>query len=95
MVLFDDGEVWKVYQRGVASTVAWEQELTARVEIADWYDKEIELCADYRPKGIVRPEQVWQIFADIENVTLQNARFIAYARNMVDEQRQQDFQRRF
>lgn len=80
---------------GLTSTAAWEQELTARVKTADRYDREIELNADYRPKNIVRPEQVWQVFADIEKVTTQNAAYVAYAQNLVDELWEWDFQRRF
>ncbi len=68
--------------KGAATTtVAWERELTARVKTAARYDREIELCADYRPKDIVRPEQVWQALADIEKVTPQNAAYVAYAQN--------------
>lgn len=77
------------------SVIAWEKELAARVKTVDRYDREIELCADYRPKDIVWPEQVWQVFADIEKMTLKNAAYIAYAQNLVNEQREQDFQRRF
>lgn len=66
--------------RGVISTVVWERELTARVKTVDRYDREIELCADCRPKDILRSEQVWQVLADIEKVTLQNATFISYAK---------------
>ncbi|MCM1325829.1 MAG: 1-acyl-sn-glycerol-3-phosphate acyltransferase [Bacteroidales bacterium] len=80
---------------GISSTIAWEQELMARVKTADRYDQEIELCADYRPKDIVSPEQVWQVFAEIEEVTPQNAEYVAYARRLLEELRQQDFQRRF
>lgn len=82
--------------RGAASsTAAWEQELVERVRTATRYDKEIELCADYRPKDIVRPEQVWKTLADIEKVTPQNAAYVAYAQNLIDELRKCDFQRRF
>ncbi len=77
------------------STAAWERELTARVKTVDRYDREIELCADYRPKDIVRPEQVWQALADIEKVTLQNAAYVAYAQNLMSELQEKDFQRRF
>lgn len=84
-----------VLNGAVTSGSAWEQELSARVKTADRYDKEIELCADYRPKDIVRPEQVWQTLADIEKVTLKNATYIAYAQNLMDELQKQDFQRRF
>ena len=80
---------------GMTSTVVWERELTARVRTADRYDREIELCADYRPRDIIRPQQVWEGIAGIDKVTPQNAAYVAYAQNLLKELRQQDFQRRF
>lgn len=79
----------------ISSAAAWERELTARVQTLDRYDRGIELCADYCPKEIVRPEQVWQEIAEIERVTPKNAAFVAYAGRLLEELRQQDFQRRF
>lgn len=71
--------------RRFSSIAVWERELSERVKIVNCYDGEIELCADYRLKDIVRPNQVWQSFADIERVTPQNAAYIACACNLVKE----------
>lgn len=47
-------------KRGAESSVeVWEQQLIDRVKIAARYDMEIELCADYRPKWKVSPQEVW------------------------------------
>ncbi len=78
-----------------SSIKAWEKELTDRVKTADRYDKDIELCADYRPQTIVRPELVWKEIANIEKITSKNASWVAYAQDLMDELQRQDFQRRF
>lgn len=81
---------------GEESTIkAWEKELTARVQTLDKYDKDIELCTDYRPHNIVRPEVVWKNLANIEKITSKNSPYVAYAQNLMDELKKQDFQRRF
>lgn len=77
------------------ATRAWEQHLIERVATADRYDTEIELCADYRPKGILRPEEVWKAVADIEHLTLENANDVLYAKELVQSAAKNDFQRRF
>ena len=44
---------------------AWENYMEMHTGCVKYYDREIELCADYRPKQIVRPEdvgKVWRIF---------------------------------
>ena len=60
-----------------------------------YYDKEIELCADYRPKKNICPEDVWQSVADIQNIQISNATHVQYARELVAREKRQDFQRRF
>lgn len=77
------------------SDAAWEEELYERVKTAAGYDVEIERNADYRPKTIVRPEQVWETVANIRTITPENAAYVAYAQNLVAEKKRQDFQRRF
>lgn len=74
---------------------AWEKNLRGRLGLIDRYDKEIELSADYRPKDIIRPETVWAGVASIDHITPQNAAHVAYAVNLVEELRRQDYQRRF
>lgn len=50
----------KLLEDFVSPAEMWEESLIARVKTAARYDKNIELCADYRPKDIARPEQVWK-----------------------------------
>lgn len=56
-----------------------------------YYDLEIELCADYRPKDIIRPENVWQSVADIQNVYAGNASHVQYARTLVAREKMPGF----
>ena len=60
-----------------------------------YYDKEIELCADYRPKQIARPEDVWQSVANIQNIYAANVSHVKYACELVTREKHRDFQRRF
>lgn len=73
---------------------AWETHLSARVKTADRYDREIELCADYRPKNILRPEEVWRAVAENKS-TRENVLDVAFAKQIVEAARANDFQRRF
>ena len=77
------------------STKAWEEHLKRRVSTADRYDEEIELSADYRPKKTVRPEDVYESIANIDNITPDNVHHVLYARQLVKTQKNNDFQRRF
>ncbi len=74
---------------------AWEQKLVERINTVDRYDLDIELKADYRPKDIIRPEDVWQNIADINNISKDNITHVLYARKLIKEQNKRDFQRRF
>lgn len=74
---------------------AWEDYMAMHTGCVKYYDKEIELCADYRPKQIIRPEDVWQSVANIQNVHAGNAAHVKYARTLVAREKRRDFQRRF
>ena len=74
---------------------AWEAYMAMHTGCVKYYDKEIELCADYRPKNIVRAEAVWQSIADIKNVCAGNAGHVNYARQLVSQEKRRDFQRKF
>lgn len=74
---------------------AWEDYIAMHTGCVKYYDKEIELCADYRPKQSVCPEDVWQSVANIKNVHAGNAAHIQYARQLVAREKRRDFQRRF
>lgn len=74
---------------------AWEDYVAMHTGCVKYYDKEIELCADYRPKHIVRPEDVWQSVANIRNVHAGNINHVIYAKELVAREQKRDFQRRF
>ena len=74
---------------------AWEAHLALTTGGVKYYDREIELCADHRPRDIVRPEEVWQRVAEIAAVSGETARHVRYARQMVAREGRRDFQRRF
>lgn len=78
-----------------AAEDAWESYMSMHTGCQKYYDTEIELCADYRPKQIVRPESVWQNVADIQNIHAGNASHVNFARQLVAREKQWDFQRRF
>lgn len=73
----------------------WEAHLIDRRKTVDRYDEKIEFSADYRPKWKVLPQDVWGSLLQIENITKDNAPFIAYASKLMKEERQNDFQHRF
>ena len=60
-----------------------------------YYDREIELCADYRSKKNVCPEDVWQSVANIQNMNASNLMHVNFAKKLVDRECKRDFQRRF
>lgn len=74
---------------------AWESYMEMHTSCVKYYDREIELCADYRPKQIIRPEDVWQSVANIQNIHAGNANHVQYARELVEREKRRDFQRRF
>lgn len=74
---------------------AWESYMEMHTGCVKYYDREIELCADYRPKQIARPEDVWQSVANIQNIHAGNASHVRYARALVAREKRRDFQRRF
>ena len=77
------------------SIEAWGIHLKNRVKTAARYDREIELCADYRPKEIIRPEDVFAPIAAVQeqNIIAQNVKMILAARELVKERKNSDFQR--
>jgi 1-acyl-sn-glycerol-3-phosphate acyltransferase len=61
----------------------------------DWYDSEIELCYDYRPKDIARPEDVFENIANIQNENEFNRKNILDAKLQTRIRKLEDYQRRF
>lgn len=74
---------------------AWENYISIHTGCVKYYDREIELCADCRPRDIVRPEEVWASIANIQNTTAANAGHVQYARQLVATEHCRDFQHRF
>lgn len=85
----------ELLNRFETSDDAWEDYIAMHTGCVKYYDKEIELCADYRPKHIIRPEDVWQSVANIRNIHVGNATYVKYARELVARENRRDFQRRF
>ena len=59
-----------------------------------YYDKEIKLCADYRSKNIIRPEDIWQSITDIQNIKAGNIKYVQYALQMVKGEKKRDLDRK-
>ncbi len=78
------------------ATEAWEQRLSDRIKtVGSYYDTEIELCADYRPKWKIDPRDVWQSIADIEKPNERNIIDVEFARQLILQNNINDFQHRF
>lgn len=76
------------------SEEAWDDQLQKRIATADRYDPNIETCADYRDKRIIRPEDVFEPIADAI-LTKENCGHVEYAKKLVKQARHSDFQRRY
>ena len=73
----------------------WHAHLKERMKGVARYDSTIEKYADYRPKEIIRPEDVFAPIAAIQerNITVQNVKMLLAARELVKERKNSDFQR--
>lgn len=78
-----------------SADAAWEAYLQKHTEAIKYYDKEIELRADYRSSKTVRPEQVWELVARIKDVNLQNIQHILFAQHIYSDCVKRDFQRKY
>lgn len=74
---------------------AWDSYISMHTGCVEYYDREIELKGDYRPKTVVRPADVWSPIAEIRDVNAKNIRHIRYAQELVRRERYRDFQRRY
>ena len=78
------------------ATKAWEHRLSERIKtVGSYYDTEIELCADYRPRWKIDPRDVWQTVAEIKIPEKENIADIMYAKQLIKQYAENDFQRRF
>ena len=71
----------------------WHAHLRERMKGVARYDSSIEKKSDFRPKDIVYPEEVFKSIAEISCVTPYNINDVIYARNLVKERTNNDFQR--
>ncbi len=74
---------------------AWESYIAMHTAEVLYYDTEIEFCADYRVKWKTSPEEVWLPVAQITNESACNMLHIKYAQEVVETQRQRDYQHRY
>lgn len=77
------------------SDEAWESFISRYTSCVKYYDSEIELSADYRPRRIVRPKSVWQNVANIQHLHAGNIGHVQYAKQLISREQNRDFQRRF
>lgn len=73
----------------------WHAHLLERMKGVDRYDSSIERTADYRPKHIIRPEDVFEPIANVKskNISAKNIKMIIEAQKLVKEANENDFQR--
>ena len=77
------------------SNEKWRAHLAERMKVVDYYDAEIEKNSEYRPKTIVRAEDVFRPIAKIQNVTAQNVKDVLYAKELVKTIEESDWQKLF
>ena len=73
----------------------WKKTLEDRMTGIPRYDKEIESKSDFRPKEIIQPECVFEQIANIENVNEKNIDSVIYAKSLIRERKESDFQHMF
>lgn len=73
---------------------AWENHLRKRTKTAKKYDVSIETQCDFRPKDIVNIQTVYAPIANLRE-SKNNVHEVRYAKKLVKEQRENDFQHRF
>ena len=73
----------------------WEAHLTERMKAVEYYDIDVEKKSEYRPKHIVRPEDVFEPIAAIQNVNALNIQDVLFAKQILCEEKQRDYQTRF
>ena len=76
------------------SKTAWEDQLRLRTQTADKYDIEIETSADFVPKKIVLPKDVFEAIANLD-MTAKNAKDIVAAQKVLEAAKDNDFQHKF
>lgn len=82
-------------QQEISSHQAYEQYMNDLLETVDWYDSEIELSYDYRPKDIIRQEDVFKSIANVKNISARNIKDVDNAKKIVKIKKNEDYQRRY
>lgn len=77
------------------SISALEEKLQHNLSTMDYYDSDIEKYSDYRPKDKVRPEDVFESIANIEDINVNNVNDVVYAQRLVRQRKRENIQRRF
>ena len=72
----------------------WEDILSKSVDSTGKYDSKIEKTSDYRPKDVVTPDTVFEPIAKLKEND-KNKDAVQYAKKIVKQTRENDFQRRF
>lgn len=77
-----------------SASARWEEHLKNRASTADYYDHEIETSADYVPKNMVSP---YEVFEPISRITLtaHNIRDVINASKVAEEWKKNDYQHNF
>lgn len=71
----------------------WHDSLKKRMQGVSRYDSTIEKHSDYRPKDIIRSEDVFRPIANIQNITPENAKMIEDAKRLVKTREYSEFQK--
>ena len=76
-----------------SSAEKWHHCVKERMKYVERYDGELERHSDYRSKNIVRPEDAFRAIANIKNINAENIGDVLYAKDLVTQLDQSDFQR--
>ena len=78
-----------------SSDERWDFSVQERMKYVTRYDSSIEKRSDYRPKDIIRPEDVYESIANIQNISGNNVSMVEEAKQIVKTRKFADFQRRY
>jgi hypothetical protein len=73
----------------------WEAHLKERMKGVSRYDSEVEKNSEYRPKTVIRAEDVFRPIANIQNISAQNIKSVLHAQELVKTIEESDWQKLF
>ncbi|MBR6315034.1 MAG: 1-acyl-sn-glycerol-3-phosphate acyltransferase [Clostridia bacterium] len=73
----------------------WEAHLKERMKGVSRYDSEVEKNSEYRPKTVIRAEDVFRPIANIQNISAQNIKSVLHAKELVKTIEESDWQKLF